>query len=127
MSALDVSRHQSQPQKHYAGARWQQGRLLTDADSNESALQSAEDLRLSLLGLTGRGKSSSHMSPDEGFSIGAPLDLGAEELPEQSERLVPGAAVAAELFLVGGQSTYVRPVSVRAGTFYLGGMRLELE
>lgn len=129
MSTLDISRLLSQPRKHYVGARLQQGRLLTDADFNEGALSDAEDQRKALIDFVGASA-----SPDDGFSIGVPIAEGTS--PDQTDLLRPGVSLPAEKFWLGSLrdpgsgaqvGTYVRPVSIRAGTYYLGGMRFELE
>ena len=65
MSSSDISRFLRQPAKHYAGARLQQGRILTDADFNEGSWLGEEDRRKALADFGPRG------SPDQGFSIGA--------------------------------------------------------
>jgi hypothetical protein len=122
MSAPDISRFLKQPGKHYAGARLQQGRILTDADFNEGTWLEEEDRRRALLDFIGpRGG-----SPDQGFSIGAPLTLGAVD-PPQPPALKPGDIVATVPIFLNGESISVRPVTVRAGAFYLGGMRFELD
>lgn len=128
MSTLDISRFLNQPRKHYAGARLQQGRILTDADFNEAAQYAAEDRRRSVNDFFGEGIIGTGASPDDGFSLGIPID-GLPAVPSQTDPIPPGAGfvIEPESFLVGEAWTFVRPVSIRAGTFYLGGMRLELE
>lgn len=122
MNTLDVSRHLDQPEKRYVSVRLQQGRVLLDGDASEQqVLGEREDARISqdLLGLRG--------SPDEGFSLGSALPLSPEEQPEQTEPLVPLALLPQEIIRLGDVPTAVRPVSIRAGVHYLGGMRLVLE
>ena len=122
MSAPDISRFLKQPGKHYAGARLQQGRILTDADFNEGSWLEEEDRRRALLDFIGPKGGS----PDQGFSIGAPLTLGAVD-PPQPPALKPGDLVATVPIFLNGDTIAVRPVTIRAGAFYLGGMRFELD
>jgi hypothetical protein len=62
MSTLDLSRESTDFQKHYAGVRMQQGRVLTDDDFNEAAILDAEDMRRTKLDALG-----AFGSPDDGF------------------------------------------------------------
>jgi len=62
MSSIDLSRQLTDPRKHYAGVRMQQGRVLTDDDFNEAAAIDAEELRRTRLHAIGR-----YGTPDSGF------------------------------------------------------------
>jgi hypothetical protein len=62
MSTIDLSRQITDPRKHYAGVRMQQGRVLTDDDFNEAALIDAEELRRTRLHAIGV-----YGTPDSGF------------------------------------------------------------
>lgn len=62
MSTIDLSRVATDPRKHYAGVRMQQGRVLTDDDFNEAAAIDAEELRRTRLHAIG-----AYGSPDAGF------------------------------------------------------------
>lgn len=62
MSTIDLSRQITDPRKHYAGVRMQQGRVLTDDDFNEAATIDAEELRRTRLHAIG-----AYGSPDLGF------------------------------------------------------------
>lgn len=62
MSTIDLSRLATDPRKHYAGVRMQQGRVLTDDDFNEAANLQAEDMRRTRLHAIG-----AYGSPDGGF------------------------------------------------------------
>lgn len=68
MSTIDLSRQATDPRKHYAGVRMQQGRVLTDDDFNEAATIDAEELRRTRLHAIG-----AYGSPDGGF---VPTDFG---------------------------------------------------
>jgi len=105
MSSSDISRFLRQRAKHYAGARLQQGRILTDADFNEGSWLGEEDRRQALADFGPRG------SPDEGFSIGAPLTLGAP-IPPQAPPLHPDDIVPIESVMLGNETVFVRPVSM---------------
>ncbi|MCP5060086.1 MAG: hypothetical protein GY937_25570 [bacterium] len=72
MATVDLSRDATQPLKHYAGVRMQQGRVLTDDDFNEAAALDAEGARLALIDLVGPCG-----SPDDGFKVeGPPAAVG---------------------------------------------------
>jgi len=62
MSTIDLSRLATDPRKHYAGVRMQQGRVLTDDDFNEAALLDAEDMRRTRVHAIG-----AYGTPDAGF------------------------------------------------------------
>ena len=119
MTTKDVTRFLFRPRKHYVGVRLQQGRLLLDSDFNESARLRAEDRRHSVLALVG-----GRASPNQGFSIGAPLDSPSSD---QSTYLQVGSSLPLTSVTLGETSTLLRPVSVRAGSFYIGGQRVDLE
>jgi hypothetical protein len=128
MSTKDVTRHLFQPRKHYAAARLQQGRSLLDSDYNEGAELDGDEWRRAVLDIVGpRG------TPDDGFSLGQSL-LPGDDLTSPLAQTAPLrlfdpllAFTAGSTVLIGGLPTFVAPVSIRAGTFYLGGMRLELD
>src|SRR5262245_61852390 len=115
----DVSPFLEQPIKHYAGVRLQQGRVLLDSDFNEDAHQNQDDARRAWLDLVGPDG-----SPDQGFSIGVPLPPFSNFQPRQ---LRPGDVVPPVSLFLNGVETLVRNVTVRAGTMFVGGMRLDLE
>ncbi|UUZ72545.1 DUF6519 domain-containing protein [Polaromonas sp. P1(28)-8] len=69
MSTIDLSRQATDPRKHYAGVRMQQGRVLTDDDFNEAAALDAEELRRTRVHAIG-----AYGSPDGGF---LPANFGA--------------------------------------------------
>jgi hypothetical protein len=105
MPTADISRHLSQPAKHYRGARLQQGRPILDSDFNEGADASRNDLRAALLDVVGATG-----SPDQGF------------LPD----LRRGETVTARLVRFGTVSqAFVLNYSLRAGAMYAGGARWE--
>lgn len=62
MSTIDLSRMAHDPDKHYAGVRMQQGRVLTDDDFNDAAAIDAEELRRTRLHAIG-----TYGTPDGGF------------------------------------------------------------
>jgi hypothetical protein len=62
MSTIDLSRLATDPRKHYAGVRMQQGRVLTDDDFNEAAALDAEDMRRTRVHAIG-----AYGTPDGGF------------------------------------------------------------
>src|SRR5690349_9142988 len=117
MANWDLTRFLDQPKKHYVGARMQQGRLLVDTDFDEGSLLQEEDRRHAALDLLGP-----KASPDEGFSLGRPLPPLPSTFPDQTERLQAGDTLAVELVKLNGVTTEVRPVSVRAGSMYVGGL-----
>jgi Family of unknown function (DUF6519) len=117
----DVSRLLFQPRKHYADVRLQQGRVLLDSDMNEGAKLRDEDRRraaLDMIGPTG--------SPDEGFSLGVALTADSP-VPAQTDPLEVGDALTTETVQLGAQAPAVIPLTLRAGTMYVGGHRLVLE
>jgi hypothetical protein len=62
MSTVDLSRQITDPRKHYAGVRMQQGRVLTDDDFNEASILDDEELRRTRLHAIG-----AYGSPNAGF------------------------------------------------------------
>lgn len=68
MATIDLTRNATNFQKHYAGVRMQQGRVLTDDDFNESTRLEAEDVRRTRLDVIGPSG-----SPDQGFLIDNPV------------------------------------------------------
>jgi len=62
MSTIDLSRLMTDPAKHYAGVRHQQGRVLTDEDVNEAAILESEELRRTRLHAIG-----AYGAPGPGF------------------------------------------------------------
>ena len=128
MSSKDVSRFLFQPRKHYAGTRLQQGRSLLDSDYNEGATLDADDWRRAVLDAVGpRG------TPNEGFSLGQPVPPSADppgaDPPPQTPPLRSGDDLTGPSDVQIGETSGVpaNAVSVRAGTYYLGGHRLELD
>jgi hypothetical protein len=122
MANWDLTRFLDQPKKHYVGARMQQGRLLVDSDFGEGALLQEEDRQRAARDLLGP-----KASPDEGFSLGRPLPPLPSTWPQQTDRLQVGDTLTTELLKLNGTATAVRPVSVRAGSMYVGGLRFDLE
>jgi Family of unknown function (DUF6519) len=106
MSTNDITRYLNPPRRHYAGARMQQGRVILDADFNEEAQLDDEDQRRALADIIG-----SKGSPDAGFSIA----------------LASGDSLPLTPMMVGGQVVDVLDFAIAAGTFYLGGLRFDLE
>ena len=62
MSTIDRSRQATDPRKHYAGVRMQQGRVLTDDDFNDAAALDADELRRTRVHAIG-----AYGTPDAGF------------------------------------------------------------
>lgn len=117
----DISRLLLQPRKHYADVRFQQGRALIDSDLNEGAQLREEERRqgaLDLIGPTG--------SPDEGFSLGVPLTAGSP-VPPQTAPIHTALTLSTTDVQFGSQTLPVIPLTLRAGTMYVGGNRLPLE
>src|SRR5689334_17057355 len=120
MATFDITRLLEQPRKQYVGARMQQGRLLLDSDFNEGGAAGDEDRRRSIQDLVG-----AKGTPNDGFAIGAPMTLPPTP-PVVADVLSPGTVLAPVDFVIDGQQVAARPVSIRAGRFYLGGMRLDM-
>ena len=68
--AIDISRNDFDPRKHYSGVRMQQGRVLMDDDWNENERIEGENKRRSIVDIIGP-----YGSPDEGFLIKNPQRL----------------------------------------------------
>lgn len=114
MSTRDLSRFLFQPRKHYAAARMQQGRTLLDSDQSEGADLAQEEWRRAVLDIVGpRG------TPDEGFALGFVMgDLdGAVSV---------GSSLYSTSVSLNGDEKALLNLGLRPGTFYLGGMRLEM-
>lgn len=90
MATTDISRHATDFNKHYTGARMQQGRVLTDDDFNEHARLNAEDLRRTRIDTIGPVG-----TPDDGFSITNPV------IDATTNR--PTFTIKAGSFYLGGQ------------------------
>jgi len=117
----DISRLLLQPRKHYADVRFQQGRALLDSDLNEGSQLREEERRqaaLDLIGPTG--------TPDEGFSLGVPLVAGSP-VPPQTDPLPVNTNLSTTDVQLGSGTVAVIPLTLRAGTMYVGGNRLALE
>lgn len=97
MPTQDISRLLNQPEKHYAGVRMQQGRVILDSDWNERSSIEAEDLRRTISELA-----CSKGTPNAGMSV---------------------STVAANV--VGAHPTY--NFHLANGSYYLGGMRLVVD
>jgi len=97
MGTYDISRINFDARKHYIGVRMQQGRVLTDDDWNENDRIQMEDERRSRVDIIGPFGSG-----DEGFRI--------EKIPA----------------LAGLNDGGLINFLIKAGTLYLGGLRLEL-
>ena len=100
MATIDLSRSATNFIKHFDSVRMQQGRVLTDDDFNEHAQLNDEDTRKTRVHVIGPAG-----SPDDGFSVDSPQLLSPT------------------VTFPNGLLTFV----IKAGTFYLGGLRLTLE
>ena len=124
MGTQDITRLLNQASKHYSGARMQQGRTLLDSDFNESAALNQESRRHAVLDLIGPSG-----SPDQGFSLGQPLPDGALFSPTVRRflrALRDGDPLPVRQLQINGQTTNVRPITLRPGSIYAGGMRCQL-
>ncbi len=121
MANQDLSRALLQPRKHYVAARLQQGRILVDSDFNDGAELADEELRQTVLDLVGPEGSG-----DAGFSVGQPFPTTGPR-PAQTPDLRTGDEVDVAKVILDGQPTIIHPVTVRAGSLYLGGLRFEQE
>jgi hypothetical protein len=119
MSTKDITRYLHQPRKHYVAGRLQQGRALLDSDFNEDVRLRDADRQQTLLALIGAAA-----SPDDGFTLGRVLPPGPAV--SQVQGLRAGDVLPVRQVLLGGVSTNVHAVSIRAGSIYAGGMRFEL-
>jgi hypothetical protein len=120
MALKNLSRDLHQPRKHYASARLQQGRVLLDSDFNEATRLREEQRRQAALDSVG-----GNATTDQGFSLGEPWPLDAAP-PYQTARLRPGFALTAREVSLGGAARSLFPVTLRAGSVFLGGSRLFL-
>src|SRR4029077_18908419 len=116
MTNRDLSRFLFQPRKHYAAARMQQGRTLLDSDQGEGQILEQEEWRRAVLDIVG-----SHGTPDNGFS------LGSQFIRVDAGQLVVGEDLPFFSVLLNGNEFNLLPIALRIGTFYLGGMRLEMQ
>jgi hypothetical protein len=115
----DISRYLFQPRKHYAASRMQQGRTLLDSDYNEGASLEEEEWRRSVLDVVGP-----HGSPDQGFTVGGLVTNAGDVVPPLP---VPSTLLPIQVSFNGNDETFdILPVSVRPGTMYVGGLRVEL-
>lgn len=106
MANPDITRALDGALKHYAGVRLQQGRALLDSDWNADVDLTREDLRSTLVELIG-----CQGSFDAGFEI-----HGLQ--PSVVRTDIPGT---------GGATVTTYDLRARAGSFFLGGMRLQLD
>lgn len=67
MGAIDLSRHSTNPAKHYDGSRLAQGQVLSDDDFNDAAQMAQEELRRTRADVIGPAG-----TPDNGFALSAP-------------------------------------------------------
>jgi len=112
MSAKDISRYLLQPAKRYSGVRMQQGRVLLDSDWNESERIDDEDARRTLIDvLCSKGTSNAGFLVDE-------VETAVEEVPVDGDD--PEEPVTVE-----DVATY--DFELAAGSFYLGGLRFEID
>ncbi len=99
MGTFDISRINFDAKKHYASARMQQGRVLTDDDWNEDKRIAEFERKESLIDIIGP-----YGTPDDGFHIeNLRLDLDSSGNPN----------------LIN--------FDIEPGTMYLGGLKLDLE
>jgi hypothetical protein len=119
MPNQDISRWLLQTRKHYAAARLQQGRVLLDSDPNDAGNLGAEQRRRVLVDVFGpKG------SRDEGFSIRQTFDgTGGQPAPIQKNDQFQAVGVSFN----GGPEIPTLPLSIGAGSIYLGGMRLDMD
>ncbi len=96
----DITRNIFNPAKHYSGVRMQQGRVFLEHDANENEQICAEKERRALRDIVGPTG-----TPDDGFQI-----FFANGKPECAE-----VENGAQSFLI------------QRGTYYLDGLRVELE
>jgi Cu2+-containing amine oxidase len=99
MGTFDISRINFDARKHYASARMQQGRVITDDDWNEDKRIAEFERKESLIDIIGP-----YGTPDDGFHI-------------ENLRLDPDSA---------GNPSIIN-FDIEAGTMYLGGLKLDLE
>lgn len=109
MSAKDISRFLFQPQKRYSSVRMQQGRVITDADWNESERIDDEEARRTLLDII-----CSKGTPNQGFRVGG---------VERETVRIPGDPGDDDVSI---DSVETYDFSLAPGSFYLGGLRFEV-
>jgi hypothetical protein len=115
MTNRDLTRFLFQPRKHYAAARMQQGRTLLDSDQAEGQTLEQEEWRRTVLDIVGpRG------TPDGGFSLGSQVIRG------NAGQLFVGDPLDMFSVAINGTPLTLAAITLRIGTFYLGGMRLEM-
>ena len=115
MTNRDLTRFLFQPRKHYAAARMQQGRTLLDSDQGEGETLEQEEWRRAVLDIVGpRG------TPDGGFS------LGSHFVSVDAGNLFAGDPLDVFSVSINGTQFELLPIRLRIGSFYLGGMRLEM-
>jgi hypothetical protein len=119
MANQDISRWLQQTRKHYAAARLQQARVLLDSDPNEGGIAFVEQRRRALVDAIGpKG------APAQGFTIRQPLDGSGNEPPV----LQAGDEIASLSATFNGDTTVdVLPLSIGSGSFYVGGLRLDMD
>jgi hypothetical protein len=100
----DISRHIYDAHKKYSGVRWQQGRVIIDDDLNENERIRDDDARKTRIDIIGQDG-----SPDNGFAIHFNKKNG--ELVKEKTGLRNNAI----------------SFKIHEGTFFIGGMRLELD
>lgn len=105
MTNADITRLLIQPEKHYVGARMQQGRVVLDSDFNEEAELADEERRKALLHIVGPTG-----SPDAGFA--ADLAIG-DEVTIQPVSFNGEPAIATLNY------------RIRPGSIYVAGLRFE--
>jgi hypothetical protein len=99
----DISRHIFDAHKKYSGVRWQQGRVIIDDDLNENERIRDDDVRKTRIDIVGQIG-----SPDNGFAIHFNKKKG-ELVTEKT-----------------GLRNNALSFEIHQGTFFIGGMRLEL-
>ena len=108
MSATDISRHLSQPEKRYSGVRMQQGRVILDSDFNEmGSIDDTQERRTLIEVICAKG------TPNDGFLAGDVTSATRDVSVDQAD----GSTVTQTV------ETYDFPLA--AGSFYLGGTRFE--
>ncbi len=106
MATGDITRVLLPPKRQYSATRLQQGRALVDSDFNEDAALDDQSQRQALANIVGTSG-----SPDDGFKVA----------------LKPGDARPHLALTVPAGQANVVDYQVLPGSFYLGGMRFELE
>jgi hypothetical protein len=109
MLADDISRHLFNRRMNYSRATMQQGRVLLDSDWNEAAMLESSDRRLTVMETICTGG-----SPNHGFQVDP-----ASPVPAKLDSYPDAGKVVASL-----NDTY--DFTVLAGSFYLAGLRFEI-